>query len=240
MRTALALVLCLCSYVAAQTFTFSGKVVDIDGKAVEGAKVYLVIWTWQPRRLEPLIKQTQSASDGSFAFPNLKPLREGQYASVIAIKEGYGAWGVSIGPKMKTTDLEICLPRSGEIVGQVVDKKGKPIAKVKVRVIDVSTRERDGLWEGWSVPEKLNILSTQTDAAGKFRIELLPEGATVRLSIRHPRYAQWEIGNIAVGKKDIKVSLPLAAKIIGRVVFEKTKNRQQASRSHAFRNGSQG
>ncbi|MBM4083475.1 MAG: redoxin domain-containing protein [Planctomycetes bacterium] len=227
-------ILCLsawfCGHVHAQTLTISGKVLDPEGKPVAGAKVFLVISAREPApRPEPSISRAESSQDGSFAF-TFKGAKENDWPTVFAVKDGCGAWGMSFDAR-NTTSIEIRLARPGDVAGRVTDKKGHPIADVKVRVfyVDVA-KPKPGVVQGFHIPEDLQVLSAITDAAGQFRIRSLPEGGRVSLSAYRPEYAKRHYPDhdreerpLQVGREDLMLTLVPAARITGRVVFEGTR-----------------
>src|SRR5690349_16914423 len=123
---------------AAENTAVSGEVLDPRGQAVGAAQVYLFV---QDRRGKPGVKQVRTRPDGSFAFPPLRGDEEKPHG-VLAIKNGYGAWGTPLTPAVKRTGIQIRLAPAITLTGKVVDKAGKPIAGVKVTV-------GSGSWDGW-------------------------------------------------------------------------------------------
>ncbi|MHC4402847.1 MAG: carboxypeptidase regulatory-like domain-containing protein [Planctomycetota bacterium] len=146
------------------SFDFRGKVVNPDGKPVEGAKIYLIYGTpLHPPR--PGVRATTSA-DGSFRFTAAKSeldisphVNESWLGSmIVAVAEGYG---VDVGPTfcfdasgtlldplrsdpsysmlqsmIRKTGATLRLARDDvPLVGRIVDAEGRPVAGASVRVL---------------------------------------------------------------------------------------------------------
>jgi protocatechuate 3,4-dioxygenase beta subunit len=197
---------------ALESAAVSGKVLDPQGRAVSAAHVTLVFFDGQEKQL---LKQARSGPDGTFTFP---PLREKEWPqTVVATREGYGAWGALLGRKGPRTGLEIRLQPDAELTGRVLDPAGKPIAGVRVGVSAAN-------WGGWfGLPEPFDLLSSVTDAAGTYRIRGLPPASQVNLRFAHPRYARFGQQVKQGEQPSLTVQLPQAARITGRVVYDGTR-----------------
>lgn len=131
----------------------SGRVVDREGKGVEGAQVSLVP-SGSPRE-----RQAVSGANGDFAVPHLL---DGEY-SLRAEKEGYattempGAVTVAGG---SVRDVEVRLTRGGRIAGRLLGLDLYDLAEVTVR----AQRE-----DGFEKPGRV-------DYAGEYSVDQLPPG----------------------------------------------------------------
>src|SRR5205807_6991322 len=129
--------------------------------------------------------RVQTTPEGAFVFPPRPAEKEPSRLGVLAVKEGFGAWAIALDPKGRRSDLEIRLVPATELAGTVQDGSGRPLPGVRVRVAF-------GSWSGWlSLPERLDALSSVTDAAGRFRLQGLAEEGQFSLEFRHPRCARW-------------------------------------------------
>jgi protocatechuate 3,4-dioxygenase beta subunit len=194
----------------------SGKVYDSDGRPASAATVYLIVYDRNTFEDRGLLK-SRTQPDGSFSFP--PPREETQISSlgVLAVKQGYGAWGARIEPEQPRSGLEIRLAPEVTLEGTVRDWEGRPLPKAKVRV-------GGGQWSGWvSLPEHLDALMTATDAAGRFRLRGLAEEGAVSLEFICTGYARWGKHVRVAERPAIAARLRPAAAITGRVLYEGTR-----------------
>jgi RNA polymerase sigma factor (sigma-70 family) len=140
--------------------TFSGRVLDPDGKPIAGAKLYVLY-----ESLWPVAAPAASDAEGRFHFQiaradfvrseNPAPWEN---AKVVAVARGYGL-GLAklrsrgfhpakfrVGQPPPRTDLAVQLARDdAPLNGRVLDLQGKPVAGVTIRVHDVHAPFDDDL-----------------------------------------------------------------------------------------------
>ncbi|HEX2475015.1 MAG TPA: carboxypeptidase regulatory-like domain-containing protein [Lacipirellulaceae bacterium] len=149
------------------TGTITGTVLG-DGKPLEGATVYLIAQVTRDGRqeYETSPHRAETDSEGRFRF---EAVHAGARYSAMVQRDGYTDSGttsqlVAAGETTVFKPVELKL-RGTFVAGIVVDPDGKPVAGVTV-----SAQQRNGgsISYGRRGPPKL------TDAAGRFRIEDLP------------------------------------------------------------------
>src|SRR5262249_23524635 len=131
--------------------TYSGKVVDPDGKPVAGAKVYAVYYT--PKEL-PIPPRATSDKEGKFAFTvahkefdRSASARPWDGVIVYAVADGYGVGMPALEPAKlwSHTDLMLRLTKDEPITGKITDLQGRPVAGATVTVHELwlPTRTKD-------------------------------------------------------------------------------------------------
>jgi len=146
---------------------FFGKVVDIEGKPIEGAKVYLTFWSSGYGSSMPR-KEITTDAHGYFEVKTVPPWH--QY-SVNASADGYGQDYARVhaddaeNNRLEVGSITLALANLS-ISGVVVDVDDKPVANARVFCSGRGQSDR----------------SIQTDAEGKFTIDKVCAGR-VRLSV---------------------------------------------------------
>ena len=212
----------------------TGTVVDAQGRSLAGVKVTLheMVQDERTHAYEAiLLGEVKTGTDGAFRFNETIDSNRYQYGFIVAEKEGlalgFDNWPMRDGDK----EVEIRLGPPKELAGTVVDEKGVPVADAQVSVSMLALGEgsgRPGL--GGFVATKL--LTTDTDAAGKFAFTRIPTGATAEfivsktgratVSTHERQAAAYQKLNFAEGQEDIKLVLPAEAKIEGVIVEKST------------------
>jgi len=212
----------------------TGKVVDEEGRPIADVKVSLLemvydasTYTYDPN----LIGQMQTGPDGAFSFNKTVKDNQYRYGYIVAEKQGlafgFDNWSMRDGDK----DLQIKLGRPKELAGIVVDDKDAPIsdAQVAISILVLGEgRERKNL-NSVVAPE---LLTTNTDATGKYSFTHVPAGATAEFiasksgratvsTYKRPEGPDQKF-TFTEGQKDIKLVLPAEAKIEGLVVEKST------------------
>jgi hypothetical protein len=212
----------------------TGKVVDEQGRPIAGVKISLheivndeATYTYDPK----MLSEVQTGNDGAFSFKETVEENQYRYGYVIAEKRdlalGFDNWRMRDGNK----ELEITMGPSKELAGVVVDEKGVPVpdAQVFVSMLVLGEgREREHL-NSLVVPR---LLTTNTDSTGRFAFSHIPRGATAEFIVKKPGKATvstykrtgepYQKLSFAEGQKDIKLILPVEAKIDGAVVAKNT------------------
>jgi RNA polymerase sigma factor (sigma-70 family) len=202
--------------------TFSGRIVDPEGKPVPGAKLHLISQSWASR--DPLYVQSVSATDGGFRL-SVAPSDARRIADdptwsqtcIIATSKGYGPALSVRGPFEPAGDLTLRLAKDDvPINGRILDLQGKPIAGVKVRVDHLCVPQAGDLspWlealeankldgfamenrflEGASIaPSPRLFPDTVTDAEGRFQIKGVGRERVVGLTLEGPTIVRSHAG----------------------------------------------
>jgi protocatechuate 3,4-dioxygenase beta subunit len=197
----------------------SGKVTDAQGGPVEGATVtlYQMVYAEGASLPDPKVADEKpTGADGVFALV----IPQGVQTYVAARKEGL-ALGWAPGRMSGDKPLEISLGQAQDLVGEVVDETGQPVAEAVVRITAVQ-RGKPGYL---AAP---GFLCPKTDSSGRFLFTAMPAEATFEFTVEKPGRAT--IGTLdrmtyrggkyqfAPGQADIKLTLPPEARIEGTVV----------------------
>jgi RNA polymerase sigma factor (sigma-70 family) len=149
---------------AGDTLTFSGRVLDPDGKPFTGATVYLTSKRENPSASKGILPKllqvldpsvfpplTLSGADGSFRLAVSKAHLQAPYhedVELIGRAPGYGfAWHWFTQPNT-FTDVNLRLTKDVPIEGRIITLEGKPIAGVQVKMGSVCTGP-DGTLKAW-------------------------------------------------------------------------------------------
>jgi RNA polymerase sigma factor (sigma-70 family) len=125
----------------ADTIEVSGRVVDPDGRAFAGAKVFFARTALADRDSAPPPPTVTSDAEGRFRFrvsrtgyQTAEEKAHWMRGAVVALGEGYGPGFVRADGADKLADLTIKLVKDVPIEGRVVDLQGKPVAGARVQV----------------------------------------------------------------------------------------------------------
>jgi len=214
--------------------TCTGKVVDDQNRPIAGAKVALheMVYGQTASSYDTkLTGEVTTRADGAFSFSTNAESDVYRNGYIIAEKEGlalgFANWRIREGDK----ELEIQLGRSQELSGLVVDENDKPVsdAQVIISMLIIGSMRDD---RGISGPVAAELFTSTTDAEGKFKFTKIPPKATAEFIIKKDGRAT--VGtfkstgmadqklNFAAGQADIKLVLPIEAKIEGIVVQKST------------------
>jgi RNA polymerase sigma factor (sigma-70 family) len=120
-----------------ERIAFAGRVVDPDGKPVNGAQVFLVNHHEMPEDLPALKPLATSAADGRFHFAIDRPLPNFDFRrTLVAAADGLGL-GLLPVKERGTIDAEVRLFPDLAVRGRILDLEGKPVAGAMIRVTDV-------------------------------------------------------------------------------------------------------
>jgi uncharacterized GH25 family protein/peroxiredoxin len=213
---------------------FKGRVVDADGRPIAGAKAKLYNEDYGQEiylfSISDVIETTSNA-DGTFAFNKNTEGDDYLYGWIVVGKEGLAldctAWDMS-----EDKEFEFKLEQPIELVGVVVDEKGEPVSEAQVSVLIVTVgdkRDSHGQYlHALSVNVAPEILSTSTDAAGKFIFMNLPAEATVEFLVQKTGKATVSTFRIdtypreplqySPGQENIQITQPPESRIEGIVV----------------------
>lgn len=181
-----------------------GRVLDPDGKPIEGARLY---WPRVPKE-EPLSEDDieipqrgKTDSDGRFRFElprsDIKP---DWNLSLIAAADGYGVAWAEWSAIEKGGELTLRLVKDHPIEGRIVTSEGKPVAGARVTIIELGAMREgkvDAFVTGWKrewqaalqqstermfMPMEKILNITPSDKDGRFRI--LGAGADRLVEVR--------------------------------------------------------
>lgn len=231
----------------AQQVTYVGTVVDAQERPIAGTEVTFYAMEYS-RRAESYIVSKSGASttaaDGAFSFSasaetHIPGYRYGYiprygYGAIVVPRYGYGAivarkegmafgfvrWDMREGNKK----LKIELGQPKELAGIVVDENDRPVSGVKISIsfLLIGTRRALG------GPPVMDMFTSTTDAAGRFRFTSIPADATAEFVLKKAGCATVRTLRTSVspgqklkyapGQSDIKLTLPTEARIEGTVV----------------------
>jgi protocatechuate 3,4-dioxygenase beta subunit len=214
--------------------TCTGKVVDEQDRPVAGVKVSLIdmvydeaTYTYDPN----IVGEEQTKTDGAFSFSETIKENQYRYGFIVADKEGlalgFDYWSMRDGDK----ELQIKLGSPKELAGIVVDEKDAPVSDAQVFISMLVLGEGQGRKNltGLAVPK---LLTTNTDATGRFTFTHIPATATAELIVSKQGQATvntykrtdepYQKLNFTEGQKDIRITLPVEARIEGIVVEKST------------------
>ena len=133
-----------------------GRVIDPDGKPVEGAEVYSSLWNY-----ESSDEVQKTGKDGKFKIENVMP---GPPDSNIAVHKPGFAWTIkTIGPAYYDRETTFELLKGKKITGLVTDTTGLPLKNIMINNYLLGSR-------GINFPVEPNF----TDSQGRFEFTDLP------------------------------------------------------------------
>jgi len=217
----------------AKQITCTGKVVDAQDKPTADAKVTL----YEIVRDETtyvyvlkLIRQTTTDANGAFSLAESLEGDNFPYGYIVAEKKGmildFDNWRMRDGNKK----IQIKQSQLKELAGIVVDENDKPVADAQVSISILKIVEGEqGRGLAGQVATKYFTLTT--NSAGKFKFTGIPAEATAEFIVKKNgratvnTYRRIEMAGqklkFTPGQTDIKLVLPLEAKIEG-IVVEKS------------------
>ena len=166
----------------AKQVTCTGKVLYLDGRAVDGATVTAYRW---PRKYymiypEPQpVAEVKTQPDGKFSF---RAPADEQGVSVIAYKKGMAlGWADLSFREGKPPKATIELAAAQKLAGKVVDEAGKPVGGAQV----VLTLRPIGRGRNWLMGhEVIGHLVRRTGADGRFSFDCLPPRYTGEFAVK--------------------------------------------------------
>ncbi|MGQ0637173.1 MAG: M56 family metallopeptidase [Planctomycetaceae bacterium] len=211
--------------------TIRGRVLDPEGKPFVGATVYALGWYWSPEVEKRPLAESRSGADGRFeiSYPNPKYLEDTQYGrmsgeelTIAAVAKGFGPGFVQASAIRQATgsgpvaegDRELTLQLARDdvpISGRVVDLEGRPIAGVRVSVLEIQSAKTDlSPWLDAISRGNVNSAASEhlqanlpeyhvsgagvvTDAAGRYRITGIGRERKARLLFEGPTIAYSQV-----------------------------------------------
>ncbi|MBN1975754.1 MAG: carboxypeptidase regulatory-like domain-containing protein [Sedimentisphaerales bacterium] len=222
-----------CCFAAnSEIVTCTGKVVNIEGKPVESAKIGFYKILVSPGEVlyqVSLDKEGQTDKEGKFAYETEKGSSNTQVVIIYVQKEGFGL-GWANWEMRNSENFEIKLYPAAAVSGVVVDESDKPVADANVSLafLMIKTGDQPQFLLAEMMPDKL---TTKTDGQGKFAFDNIPENARFDFRVKKPgraatctmdmqKFQSSQTLSFAAGQTDIKIVQPPEASIKG-IVIEK-------------------
>ena len=178
-----------------------------------------------------LTGEVTTGTDGAFSISTSAVSDDYPYGYIVAEKEGLALGFAYWRMRDSDNELQIKLRQPKELAGNVVDENNKPVsdAQVSISILIIGSIYDD---RGVGGPVATELFTSITDAAGKFKFTKIPaesaaefivkkEGrATVR-TYKSTGMADQKL-NYTAGQTDIKLVLPIEAKIEGTVIQKST------------------
>ena len=213
--------------------TCTGKVVDTGGRPIDGVKVSLYQTVYNQATNIPdskLVSEVRTGADGAFSFKVSAESDGNRYGYIVAEKAGL-ALGIANWRMRQEQELEIKLGQAKELAGIIVDQSDKPISGAEVSVWSLVIGEGQDQ-QNLGRPVAAELLTSTTDTSGRFVFTNIPAEATADFIIkksgratistyRSTGYANQKM-SFAPGQTDIKLVLPVEARIEGTVVAKDT------------------
>ena len=202
---------------APKKLTFSGRVIDSDGKPVGDAEILYSV------KYNPPEFVTQTASDGTFQFESSRlDLKEWERVSIIATHPDHALGWRNVRLE-NTVDVEIRLETPEVISGRILNEDGVPIQNVVTQIQYLYSSEpapdgHESILGGNVIPG----FPVNTDANGEFVLRGLPQAATTNLEIQGQGYAKEIRRRVPVGTKGLEFRLKREARIEGNLSFAET------------------
>jgi thiol-disulfide isomerase/thioredoxin/protocatechuate 3,4-dioxygenase beta subunit len=176
----------------------AGRVLDGEGRAVEGADVYLFARdaTDKPETRRGMFK---TAADGKYRFGNLS-----HRAYTVAVKapgfaRAYRLVSLADGDRL-AADIAVRPP--GQVSLQVRNADGKPLAGARVNEFWLKDANGNSFFENRIFDDRsFNPEIPPSDSAGHLQLPPLPQGASATLSVEHPDFVQVNLTDVSVKPK---------------------------------------
>ena len=220
---------------AGDQVTFSGMVVDVQGRPVAGATVGFYEIDSGGLRLSYTVKTLHEFVTGAAGTFSYDVPMSSDYQSVIVLARKQGlAIGWAFWPRRGDRQYDIVLGAPKTLGGIVVDEDGGPVADAEVFIAGglIGKDAREG--ENLTAPVSRRLLQAKTDASGRFRFTDLPGDATFELGAEKPGYATFnsfptlrgyrEVLQYTPGQSDIGLVMPVEA-VVGGTVVERENGR---------------
>ena len=224
---------------------FTGKVSDIKGNLIAGAKVTIYEMHSDGVAGNILLHQVGEATtteNGRFLIviplPIKSTLMDGY---IVAQKDGLSLGWASLNMR-EDADINIKLSEPKQLQGVIIDQVGEPVAgaQVSASLYRIETSSEGKARKEW-LPgiAPLQELIAKTNSKGEFAFSNLPAETSVDLLVRAEgiatiyTYSMQSIGpRFKAGQTDIKISVPPEGRIAGQMVDTDT-NRPIALRKFA-------
>jgi protocatechuate 3,4-dioxygenase beta subunit len=218
------------------TMTVRGRVLDPDGRPVEGAAVDLVgrrIGTWvgasrdEEDRVE-VFGRAETDEGGRFRLESTRPASQHvRDVQLLAAAPGFGLGWAELNADAERPEAEVRLHPEGAVRVTFVDVTGMPARGVAVTVKGFGRpkgpADDEGVYLGPSPPESLRAWprAATTDDQGSFRLAGIGRDFTATLDVRDLRFAR-QTPEVKTSDPEAVLALEPARIIEGRVVAADT------------------
>jgi protocatechuate 3,4-dioxygenase beta subunit len=232
MRKALLSVVILLAVAAvpgySKEISYSGKVVDANGRPVADANVMLYAVSAKAVSAQQLTiaATAQCLSDKEGKVSLKADGNDAAVGMVIARKAGYAVGAANIYPMSrmpKPGDIELLPPT--KIGGVVVDEAGKPVASATVRIFAILLSASEQQSRYIMSAEPMDLFVIKTDAQGRFAFNDVPAGSKVDFLVKAPGLADLSTvtgrglpGTYEAGDENIRLAMTVGGSIDGKVI----------------------
>jgi len=124
-----------------------------------------------------------TTADGTFSFSASANTHRYRYGYIVARKKGMAFGFVTWDMREGSKKLEIELGQPEELAGIVVDESDKPVsgAEVSIAFLLIGRMEDQ---RGLGGPPVMDMFTSTTDAAGRFRFTRIPADATAEFILK--------------------------------------------------------
>ena len=214
----------------------TGRIINSKGNPLASAKVaaYEEYFDMAGNVKLRLVGESVTKADGNFIFQTRPSVEKNRSKGglIVSQKEGL-AIGWAHWPLYGDQRAMITLQEPTKLSGKVVDENGESIPNADVRAVlfeNKTTQEGKVSWLPGIQP--FNGLSVRTDKNGRFEFNNIPENIASDLLVtasgfstiytRRPDLMGYEGAEFVAGQTDIKVTMPIEARIEGKVVNKRT------------------
>jgi len=213
--------------------TCTGRVLDAAGQPLAAAKVRVYQDTYASDGYSSEVTaagEATTGADGAFSFAVPAESATYRYGTVVAEKKGL-ALGVGSWDMRGDQTLDLTLGEAKPLAGVIVDEQEQPIPEATVSIYVL---QRGDAFQQRALSMRLapRLLTTHTDAAGRFHFPNLPADAGADLLVRTPgraticTYAPSMYGGPSLryraGQTEIRLTQPVEAKIEGVIAQKQT------------------
>ncbi|MBW8040601.1 MAG: hypothetical protein FVQ85_11430 [Planctomycetes bacterium] len=218
--------------------TCGGKVIDVDGSLLGGAKVaaYEMFFDMAGSLNLRLVEEAATKADGEFLFkatPSVKKSRS-MGGVVVAQKKGF-ALGWAEWPLYGAQQVTITLGKPVKLAGFIADENAEGIANADVRAVLFKKKTSENEKTRW-LPGlgPLPWLTVRTDREGQFEFNNIPEDIRADFVVSAAGFstiythkpenlsAGYEGAEFIAGQTDIRVELTAEGRIEGKVIDSKS------------------
>ena len=215
----------------ATPFVLKGKVVDINAQPIAGAEVaaYETFFHSAVEESKPLADIVRTDSKGNFEI-NVKI--ESQIGVFIIVrKDGFAlGWDILSSSSINKAEgkFNIVIERPQVLAGRLLNEMGEGISNITIEAVVITSNPPRLSQRRIDSPKQW--LTTQTDEEGNFVFKNFAEDVSATFLVKVPgreityRFTPHPVSSAGyeVGKKDVRLILPLGAKIEGRVIDKGT------------------